>query len=205
MARTQGTRNLRDTFYIITNGKETECNYFNLLKAKQSPYDVKVIFQNEDPLGLVRFAQKCVDESNQVWVVFDVDNTYEEGVLYPAIIEAEKSGVKCAISNMAFEVWLISHFQKCKQELYADGHLKILNKYLDEKKKGLTYSKNDENMLKKYFIPNYRIAVENSKVVYQERMKDFQSTHSSTSRQKIWEWNSCSTVFKLVEALKLMI
>lgn len=203
MARTQGTRNLRDTFYIITNGKETECNYFNLLKAKQSPYDVKVIFQNEDPFGLVRFAQKCVAESNQVWVVFDVDNTYGEGGLIPAIVEAEKSGVKYAISNMAFEVWLISHFQKCKQELYADGHLKILNKHLDEKKKGLTYSKNEENLLKKYFIPNYRIAVENSKVVYQERMKVFQSTHSLTARPKIWEWNSCSTVFKLVEALKL--
>jgi len=89
MARTQGTRNLRDRFYIVTNGRETECNYFNLLKAKQSPYDVKVIFQKEDPLGLVRFAQKCVEESNQVWVVFDVDNTYGEGALLPAIVEAD--------------------------------------------------------------------------------------------------------------------
>lgn len=203
MARTQGTKNLRDTFYIITNGKETECNYFNLLKARQSPYNVKVVFQNEDPLGLVRFAQNLVAESNQVWVVFDVDNTYGEGKLLPAIVGAEQSGVKCAISNMAFEVWLISHFQKCKQELYADGQMKILNKHLGELKPGLIYSKNDEFLLKKYFIPNYKNAVANCKVVYQERVKELQSIYGMTSRHKIWEWNSCSTVFKLVEALKL--
>lgn len=205
MARTKGTRNLRNEFYIITNGKETECNYFKLLKAKQSPYDVKVLFQNEDPLGLVRFAKKYVAESNQVWVVFDVDNTYGEGVLHPAIVEAEKSGVKCAISNMAFEVWLISHFQKCNQELHANGHKRILDKYLNGIKTGLTYSKSDNDTLKKYFIPNYRVAMANCKIVYQERMKDFQRTHSLTARPKIWEWNSCSTVYKLVEALKLMI
>lgn len=167
MARTQGTRNFRDKFFIITNGKETECNYFNLLKSKRSPYDVKVVFENADPIGLVKCAQKLMADSNQVWVVFDIDNTYEEGSLLPAIIEADKSGVKYAISNMAFEVWLISHFQKCKQELNTERHKRILDRYLGEKQKGLTYSKNDALSLKKYFIPNYKDAIENCKIVYQ--------------------------------------
>lgn len=205
MARTQGTKSLRDKFYIITNGKETEQNYFNLLKAKQSIYDVKVLFQNEDPARLVKFAYNYVKESNQVWVVFDVDNTYKEGVLLPAIKEAEKIGVKCAISNMAFEVWLISHFTKCKNEMYGDDHKKILNQYLNEKKKGLQYSKSDADILKKYFIPFYRVAVGNSKVVYQEKLRDFQKAYGFDMSPKIWEWNSCSTVYKLIEALKLTL
>ena len=69
MARKKLERPVRDLFYIITNGKETECNYFNLLKAKKSPYDVKILFDNADPVGLVETARKHLDESNQVFLV----------------------------------------------------------------------------------------------------------------------------------------
>ena len=79
MARKSDKYIARNVFYIITNGKETECNYFTLLKAKKSPYDVKILFDNADPVGLVETARKHLNESNQVWIVFDVDNTYEEG------------------------------------------------------------------------------------------------------------------------------
>lgn len=71
----------RDEFHIITNGEQTEYNYFTLLKGKQSPYDVKVEFQNADPLGLVEYANRYTSSSNQVWCVFDIDYTYEEGRL----------------------------------------------------------------------------------------------------------------------------
>ena len=110
-------RQERDKFYIITNGKRTEYNYFSLLKAKKSIFDVKVEFTNSDPYGLVEYARQYVPESNQVWVVFDVDNSHIEGRLESAIRLAERSKVKYAFSNLAFEVWLIDHFQKCNQYL----------------------------------------------------------------------------------------
>ena len=103
MARRQNLINQRSKFYIITNGKETECNYFNALKSKKSTYDVSVIFANKDPIGLVQYAQDYLTESNQVWVVFDIDSTYEEKRLVPAIKLAQTTGVKYAFSNLAFE------------------------------------------------------------------------------------------------------
>lgn len=85
MARKKLDRPVRDLFYIITNGKETERNYFSLLKAKKSPFDVKILFDNADPVRLVETARMHLEESNQVWIVFDVDNTYEEGSFSKAV------------------------------------------------------------------------------------------------------------------------
>jgi hypothetical protein len=79
----------------------------------------------------------------------------------------------------------------------------LLDEYLDTKHNGLKYIKNDTATLKQYFIPYYRQAINNSKVVYQKRMAEHTKKYSETSSPKIWEWNSCTTVYKLVEALKL--
>ncbi len=203
MARRQNVINQRSKFYIITNGKETEYNYFTALKAKKSMYDVSIVFANKDPIGLVRYAQDYLAESNQVWVVFDVDSTYEEQRLIPALKHAQTTGVKYAFSNLAFEVWLISHFRKCEQKLDTDKHKRILDEYLNEKRKGLLYEKSDEITLKKYFIPYYKTAVNNAKIVYQKKKVEHENRYGESSQPRIWEWNSCTTVYKLVEALKL--
>lgn len=205
MARRENNkRQERNKFYIITNGKRTEYNYFTLLKAKKSSiYKVKVEFTNSDPHGLVEYARQYVPESNQVWVAFDVDHSYQEGRLEAAIRLAEKSGVKYAFSNLAFEVWLIDHFQKCNQYLSTDDHKRILDKYLSEQKSVLQYDKTDEDILAKYFIPNYATAVTNAKIVHQTRLKEHREACGESSRPPIWEWNSCTTVYKLIEALKL--
>lgn len=205
MARKKLERPVRDLFYIITNGKETECNYFTLLKAKKSPYDVKILFDNADPVGLVETARMHLDESNQVWIVFDVDNTYEEGSFSKAVILAERYGVKYAFSNLAFEVWLISHFEKCEKELNTNGHKRILDDYLKSCGCLQEYSKSDEKQLAKFFIPHYRDACTNAKIVYQKRIKNHNELYGENSKPRYWEWNSCTTVFKLVEALKLTV
>lgn len=204
MARRENNkRQERNKFYIVTNGKETEYNYFTLLKSKKSIFDVKVEFTNSDPQGLVEHARGYVKEANQVWVVFDVDNSYVEGRLEEAIRLARNFGVRYAFSNLAFEVWLINHFEQCSNQLNTADHKRILDEYLNSKRRGLKYEKNDANVLKSYFIPNYRTAIENAKIVYQKRKREHMDKYGENSRLRIWEWNSCSTVFMLVEALKL--
>lgn len=203
MARIIDKKSIRSKFYIITNGEKTERNYFELIKSKKSVYEVKVLFENADPLGLVNEALKYIKDANQVWIVFDIDYTYDDGRLIPAIQMAEKNGIKYAFSNLAFEVWLISHFQQCEQPLQPDGHQRILDSYLSSQKGGLIYDKTDREQLKTYFIPKYKTAVENAKIVYQKRMKDHRERYGEYSRPEIWKWNSCTSVFKLIEALKL--
>ncbi len=202
MARRSDRLTARNLFYIITNGEQTEYSYFKLLKSKRSVYDVKIIFQNADPLGLVQYAQRYIPEANQVWCVFDIDYTYKDKRLIPALKQAEESGIKIAYSNVAFEVWLISHFEKCKTTLQLNDYSNVLDKLLKENGSNKTYSKTDEKLLKECFIPNYKIAMENSKIIYQNYVKGHNEKYPN-QRQPIWNWVSSTTVYKLVEALKL--
>ena len=204
MARKTGKINARDTFYIITNGERSEKNYFDLLKSYRSIYDVKVEYENRDPLGLVEFAVRYRKDANQVWCVFDIDASHKEGKLIPAIKLAEEHNIKYAFSNLAFEVWLISHFQVCDKYMTCNQHKALLDSIIkNELKLNQEYDKSDKDLLEKYVVPKYSIALENAKKVHQKFMKEHRKDLGNSSRPKIWEWNSCTTVYKLVEALKL--
>lgn len=203
MARRTTKINVRDKFYIITNGKESEKNYFELIKCKKSLFDVQVFFVNADPCELVKFAVDYLDDANQVWCVFDVDNFLQEGKLIAALNLAEKRGVKIAYSNIAFEVWLISHFEKCKASYKLADYEKVINKYLKENGSKATYQKSDKNLLEKIFLPNYKQAITNAKVVHQKYIKEHIQQFGEDSKHKIWEWMSCTTVYKLIEELRL--
>ena len=183
MARNTDYRQERDKFYIITNGKNTEKSYFELLKKKKSIYDVVVEFQNEDPIGLV---------------------AYEENRLIPALKDAFQNGINIAYSNKAFEVWLISHFEQCEKAMEIKDYPEKLEKLLAGCKYKKKYDKSDRDMLEKVFIPKYKDAVNNAKIVHQKRIKEHNNLfYGTNSEYPIWEWNSCTTVYKLVEALKL--
>lgn len=146
----------RNEFYIITNGKETECNYFELLKSRHSIYEVKIIYKNEDPIRLVELAKTHIKNANQVWCVFDIDNTYKEKRLIPALKEAKKCGINIAYSNIAFEVWLISHFKKCKASLQINEYEKELNSVLKENNTGKNIAKQIKLYSKISFCPNIK-------------------------------------------------
>lgn len=203
MSRIRKTTKIRDTFYIITNGKETECNYFELIKAKKSVYKVVVKYMNDDPLQLVKHALEIKD-ANQVWCVFDIDNTHLEGRLIPAINLANNSRVvNIAFSNTAFEVWLLSHYKKTEKQMSNNKLMVEMNELLRELGSKVEYSKSNKELLAKYFIPKMSTAVQNSKIVYQKRVLEHKKHYGDSSNYEVWEWNPCSNVFQLIEALKL--
>lgn len=201
--RKSNQRKVCNELYIITNGSQTEKNYFDLLKAKRSVYSVHVIFKNADPLGLVQYAERFRKDANQIWCVFDIDYTYEDERLVPAIELAEQTGVKIAYSNKAFEVWLISHFKQFKSKKSIDRYMTVLTEFLKEAGYSDAYEKSDAKVLQKYFIPRYKEAIVNSKIVYQSFVKQWREDGTNDSRPPIWTWDASTTVFQLVEALKL--
>lgn len=205
MGRIQKNLKVRKSFYILTNGKETEKNYFDLVKSKKSIYDVKVEFHNDDPAGLVKIgAQLLKSGANQVWCVFDIDNTFEEGSLVAALNFSKQYGVNIVFSNMAFEVWLLSHYGKVGNTMSNNQLLKAMDELL-LKKLGETssYNKSDKNILKKHFLPKLDDAVTNSKVIYQKRVAEHEKKYDGNKGYRIWEWNPCTNVYMLIEALKL--
>lgn len=201
--RKSDQRKVCNDFYIITNGAQTEKNYFDLLKAKHSVYSVHVKFENADPLGLVEYAKGFLNNANQIWCVFDIDYTHDDGRLVPALNLAEQYGIKIAYSNKAFEVWLISHFKTFRTKMPIGNYSGVLTAYLNDIGYSDAYDKTDKSLLQKYFIPNYKSAIDNAKIVYQHYVKQHNEECGPNSKMPIWEWDASTTVFKLVEALKL--
>lgn len=201
--RKSDQRKVCNDFYIITNGAQTEKNYFDLLKAKHSVYSVHVKFENADPLGLVEYAKGFLNNANQIWCVFDIDYTHDDGRLVPALNLAEQYGIKIAYSNKAFEVWLISHFKTFRNKMPIGNYSGVLTACLNDIGYSDAYDKTDKSLLQKYFIPNYKAAIDNAKSVYQHYVKQHNEECGPNSKMPIWEWDASTTVFKLVEALKL--
>lgn len=64
MARETNKRKVCNNFYIITNGEQTEINYFKLLKLNKSIYNVKLKFIHGDPLTLVNKSIEFLKDAN---------------------------------------------------------------------------------------------------------------------------------------------
>lgn len=204
MPRNKRSLDARSKFYILTNGRETEKNYFDLIKSKKSIFDVKVEYQNSNPVQLVRYASQYLREANQVWCVFDIDNNFNDGTLIQAIKLAEDTGVQIAYSNIAFEVWLLSHYQKVESSYDNTRLIRQMDKLLREDLRlNRGYDKSDKELLKKHFLPKIDDAIVNSKVIYQRKVKQHEQEYMGNKNYRIWEWNSSTNVFQLIEALKL--
>lgn len=69
-----------------------------------------------DPLSLVRRAKqelrsqsRRTPDFDEIWCVFDVD---EHENLQSAIVEARDAGIRVAVSNPCFELWIVLHVQE---------------------------------------------------------------------------------------------
>lgn len=199
------TKNLpvRDELLILTNGKRSEKNYFEALRAyRRSIYKIKVEFQNHEPLKLVNYAIDRKATANRVWCVFDKDNFTDESI-YQALALAESNGIGVAFSNAAFEVWLIDHFKMFETEKDADSLQVILDKLLKENGYSKGYAKNDADVIERVFLPLLDDAVHNADVVHQKRVLEYKESGRSDDNLPLCSWNSYTNVHKLVEALRL--
>lgn len=203
MARKTKNLSVRDEFLILTNGKRSEKNYFETLRAYfKSIYKIKVVFLNDDPEGLIKHAIREKSNKNRVWCVFDKDE-FPKSKICQALSLATLNGIGIAFSNIAFEVWLIDHFQKCEAFKTASDLIKELDKIL--KTEGYTegYSKKDKEIIEKVFVPRLEQAKENADVVHQKRILDYQKAGKVDNKFPICDWNSYTNIHTLVEALKL--
>ena len=199
------TKNLpvRDEFLILTNGKRSEKNYFETLRAyRRSIYKIKVEFQNNDPLKLVNYAVEQKSSANRVWCVFDKDYFTDESI-YQAMNLAKTNGIGVAFSNAAFEVWLIDHFKQFETEKDADALQDILDKLLKENGYSKGYEKNDADVIERVFLPLLDDAIHNADVVHQKRVLEYKESRRFDDNLPLCSWNSYTNVHKLVDILRL--
>lgn len=115
-------RKLKRTIFIACEGRNTERIYFEAMGEDAAVSDEFAITvypdeNTEDPtthaLGLVREAQKKIEDFDEVWAVFDKDGYTKHAETF-----AEAGKVVCgkkvniAFSSIAFEQWILLHFDR---------------------------------------------------------------------------------------------
>ncbi|MFJ2608689.1 RloB family protein [Streptomyces sp. NPDC091279] len=107
------TRRSARTVLVVCGSKETERQYLQGLREHLRNPAVSVVVRGKacSPTQLVAYAKKQRNVSrgsfDEVWCVFDVDQFVD---VDQAVIDAGRAGIKVAISNPCFELWLLLHF-----------------------------------------------------------------------------------------------
>ena len=123
--RKKQTRAKRKRHLIVSNGKVTETEYFNfLINEMDVRGSVRYRHIDGDPLKVAKQVSRElesdkkagkageIEELSSAWIVVDSD---ESRNLAAAERAASVKGVKLAISNPCFEVWLIDHVSPCPE------------------------------------------------------------------------------------------
>jgi len=167
-------RKQKPAFHIFCEGQNTEPLYFNQFPVNNIAHCKGYA---EPSLNLVEIAikykrRKYITEKtiDQFWVVFDYDydikkQPKQKEVFNKAIIKAEQNNIKWAVSNDAFELWFLLHFEKCSNRKLREWYNKRLKHHIKE-----PYDKNRKTALKMYnlLLSNQKQAIERSKELYEK-------------------------------------
>jgi sulfur relay (sulfurtransferase) DsrC/TusE family protein len=204
----------RKRFLIICEGQQTEYNYFKSFQIIGR--DTKTVHIDIVPLGavgitVVKEAKKRKDQDgsyqqDEVWCVFDRDAKKENNNqknFNEAIKLAMENKLNLAISNDAFELWYLLHYEYYESETHRSNIIKMLTKRLGEK-----FSKNDANMYEKIKDKQSQ-AIKNAKklwLIYADlQFIDQNIKLSIEERMKRHNINPSTTVYELVEKLNELI
>jgi hypothetical protein len=149
LARRSGVRQPRKTLLVFCEGTRTEPEYLEALKREPeirdvAAVDLRIALQAGMPLELVRLAvaarERSIEEEgeiDEVWCVFDVEWPINHPDLKEALALARKRGVRVAVSNPCFELWLALHFRDHRGWLDNNGARRLRRSCDGQVKKGL--------------------------------------------------------------------
>jgi hypothetical protein len=125
LKRRTANRPERKTILVFCEGEASEPDYINGLKRLSGVGDSTAINIEIDPghgmpLTLVEraIARNTDDEVDERWCVFDVEWPMNHPHLKRALSRAAEHGIRVAVSNPCFELWLILHYEN--QTAYLD-------------------------------------------------------------------------------------
>jgi len=147
-------RSKKKIFLILSEGTETEPNYFEAFRQiahANGTADITIKRLGAVGITVVTIAKKLKEQGNygddEVWCVFDRDLKKENNNqqnFNAAIRLAIENQLKLAISNDTFELWYLLHYEYYQSETHRSDYEKMLSIRLGEK-----YEKNSEIMYDK--------------------------------------------------------
>jgi hypothetical protein len=202
-------RQLKQTIYIVCEGTNTERIYFEEIAQQDDvyeKYDITVYPSEEDQIkastkegesiktdavNLVKRAKEEINNNyNEVWAVFDKDGYTKHE---KAFSDAQKHGIKLAFSSIAFEHWILLHYE---QNRTAFPKSQNVIDYLEQAGYFPGYSKKANILIYDTLKDLTKTAIENAAWLRMEMVKNLAACDN-----KIYELNPYTTVDELVMKL----
>lgn len=196
--RKSSHRPFKTTLLIICEGK-TERNYFDQLKRDDEIRGHFAVRVKRGKGGsreqIARFSVDCrnnlAGEYDEVWCVMDVEDPAERSSLDKALEILQQNSVLPCLSNPAFEIWLLAHFERTAKSFQdCDAVVAALHRHW-QKRFSMEYKKEDRHI----FIRVSKFTADalcNAKWV---REKHHDPNTSAA------DCNSCTEVYRLLERL----
>lgn len=201
-------RQLKPSIYIVCEGTNTEPIYFE--KIAEQPdvfekYAITVYPSEEDQIkaskkegesiktdavNLVKLAKDEIKNYDEVWAVFDKDGYTKHE---KAFSDAQKHGVKLGFSSIAFEHWILLHYEQKRTDFPKSQN--VID-YLEQAGYFPGYSKKADISIYPRLKGRTQTAIENAAWLRMEMAKDLAACDN-----KIYELNPYTTVDELVMKL----
>ncbi len=141
--RISGDRPYRRLFVLATEGARTEPEYFRIFN-QLGPVSVKCLSKpgGTDPLRVLRRMERHLKEerlrsSDQAWLVVDRDQWTEEQLVRLDDWAQKQQNHGFALSNPAFESWLLLHFEDTVDIASSQGCIRRLRQHLPDYDKSI--------------------------------------------------------------------
>ena len=198
-------RQLKQSIYIVCEGTNTEPIYFQAIAEQPDVFDkyaITVYPREEDQIkaskkegesiktdavNLVKLAKQEIKNYDEVWAVFDKDGYTEHE---EAFSDAQKHGIKLGFSSIAFEHWILLHYE---QNRTAFPKSQNVIDYLEQAGYFTGYSKKADISIYPRLKDRTQTAIENVAWLRREMEKNL-----AACDKKIYELNPYTTVDELV-------
>jgi hypothetical protein len=201
-------RQLKQSIYIVCEGTNTERIYFERIAQENDvfeKYAITVYPSEEDQIkaskkegesiktdavNLVKLAKQEIKNYDEVWAVFDKDGYTKHE---KAFDDAQKHGIKLGFSSIAFEHWILLHYE---QNRTAFPKSQNVIDYLEQAGYFTGYSKKADISIYPRLKDLTQTAIENAAWLRMEMAKNI-----AAGDDKIYELNPYTTVDELVRKL----
>jgi len=191
-------------FYIYSEGKNTEPEYFNSIRL--DTLKIKVIGLGANTISLVKDAAKHLKKEDfdkqrdQKWCVFDKDD-FNADQFDNTIHKAESKGFKVAWSNQSFEYWFVLHFEDHQgSAIDRTDYRDKINQYITNEKAKYNLDGN-KHVTEGFFQELCGIDQFTRKRRIDLAIKRAKRIHDSKKDSPPWTSESCTTVYELIESI----
>lgn len=186
--------------YIFTEG-DTEKIYLKHYNNKKKGVEViSVDPKHTDAVGIVRYAQKYIDEhdvdvdlGDRCYCVFDSDpkSNTNIGEAFKLIHEYRNKGLKCIFSNPSFEIWFILHYRKAPYGKNAAEVKRMVKKLVKDKAPKYKETTDIFDIL----IDKQEKALEEARLLHKEQMEKYKNVFSH-------DCNPYTNIFEFITFIK---